>query len=170
MVEYEASGRINSKRKGVPMKKLHFILLLITGITALFSAYSLAAINHVYKVSFEWYSPYQEIYTGQLRDVLFDRWNLPALPEGAQFKVATALDSLGKPNGKESFVMKSVEEDANEYVFIYASLGETNSPEFRLKIVKIAQRGSVVEIKTSLNSPLKAENEFMGSQIGRAHV
>lgn len=115
------------------MKKSHLILLIVTGILALSSAYSLAAINQVYNIGFEWYSQLNGRYESELRDVSRDRCILQP---------------------KELSIDLSVNNGNNDdYIYVYCSLGTVSSPEYRIKIVNIAQRGNNMEIKVSLNTP-----------------
>ncbi|MCX7923381.1 MAG: hypothetical protein N3B21_15430 [Clostridia bacterium] len=136
------------------MKKTHLALLVIAGIMALCSVYSLAAINQIYRINFEWYSHYQHKFTGEYREALRDKWQLPDYPEKMKFEIfgdksefvfnndTSILSTLGITNV-----------DFNRFILFYADMGQVNSPEYRIKFFDIAQRGSVVEIKVGVNSP-----------------
>jgi hypothetical protein len=120
------------------MKKSHLVLLLVTGILALSSAYSLAAINQVYNIGFEWYSQLNGRYESELRDVSQDRCILQAK------QLSISMDSDGSND---------------DYIYINCSLGNVSSPEYRIKIVNIAQRGNNLEVRVSLNTPEKLEKD-----------
>ena len=121
------------------MKKSHLVLLIVTGILALSSAYSLAAINQVYNIGFEWFSQLNGRYESELRDVSWDRCILQP---------------------KQLSIDLSVNDGSNDdFIYVYCSLGNVNSPEYRIKIVNVAQRGNNMEIKVSLNTPEKLEND-----------
>ncbi len=141
------------------MRKTHLILLVITAVMALFSAYSLAAINQVYNIDFEWYSQFNKRFVYSERDTSLDKWSMPGYPEKMFIDVIRDLNdfqdieekSSTKPNSLFRSVVKS--NDFSKYALLYCSLGETHSPEYRIKVIDIAQRGNVVEVRLSLNNP-----------------
>jgi hypothetical protein len=136
------------------MRKLHVILLSTTVIMALSSAYSLAAINQVYKINFEWYSQYKGKFTGEYRETAKDKYIVNehtcevncriAGDENEALKLKKRLGNTGFNNLKADF---------NKYILLYSTFGEVDSPEYRIKIVDIAQRGDMVEVKVSINTP-----------------
>lgn len=141
------------------MKKTHLALLLVTAILALSSAYSLAAINQVYNIGFEWYSQLNSRYESGLRDISRDRCILPPKQLDIRLAVIDGQDSLqveekGLLSNAKALSLKAM----GDYIYIYSSLGNVSSPEYRIKIVDIAQRGSNIEIKVSVNTPAKAGN------------
>ena len=69
------------------MKKTHLIILIITAIMALFSAYSLAAINQVYNIDFEWYSQYKNCFVSDERDTSLDKWLIDNYPNTIKFEI-----------------------------------------------------------------------------------
>jgi len=143
------------------MKKLHLVLLVIAAVTALLSAYSLAAINQVYKINFEWYSWYHNTYVGEYRETSRDRWLLDSYPEQMEFSIIgdrTDAELLKKNKAVYEGIINGT--DFGKYILLYSSLGEFNSPEYKVKIISIAQRGNVVEIKVSLNSPVKKNDKL----------
>lgn len=149
------------------MRKSHLILVIIAAVMALFSAYSLAAINQVYKVNFEWYSQYYSKYTGEYRETLKDKWLLQAYPEHMEAGVVVdgkGLALLKKREGTAELKIAGV--DFDKYILLYYTLGKVYSPEYRAKIIDIAQRGTVVEIKVSMNSPAKSDEKSIGTGYG----
>ena len=140
------------------MKRLHIILLIITVTMALFSAYSLAAINQVYKINFEWYSQYKQSFSDNPRVAIDEKWSLDKYPDKMTSEIFT--DKNGILGSKDKSVNKNLNIDSFNFqkdILLYFTLGEVNSPEYRIKVVDIAQRGNVVEIKVSLNSPAKSD-------------
>lgn len=117
------------------MKKTHIVLLVSATVMALAAAYSLAAMSQVYKISFEWYSTYNQKFMSDKRDTSQDRWLPPELPSVLTFRLW--------------------EESGDGYLYMDASMGEESSPEYRIKISDIAQRGKTVEVRVALNSPAK---------------
>ncbi|MCX8131641.1 MAG: hypothetical protein N3I35_16300 [Clostridia bacterium] len=152
------------------MKKPHLIILIITAIMALFSAYSLAAINQVYNVEFEWFSQYNNSFRNDVRDTSYDKWYSAEHPEEMKLTVIrNYLDYLSfekEMGGRmEQSVMKRImTEDYEKYITICCSLGNVESLEYRVKIDEIAQRGNVVEVKVSMNSPVKEEKKGDGEK------
>ena len=140
------------------MKKTHLTLLIITAIMALFSAYSLAAMNQVYMIGFEWYSQYNNQYMGEYRETDRDRWQLGNYPEHMRFDIAGNDREFAMLKSKYSFSESKAfnpEVDFDKYILMGCTLGDVYSPEYRVKIIDIAQRGNVVEIKVSVSSPAK---------------
>jgi hypothetical protein len=136
------------------MKKSHFVLLVATAILALSSAYSLAAINQVYNIGFEWYSQLDGRYEGIYRDVSTDRQVLPSKDIDLKLSVIDSQEKLKAAVGTTEAIAKAITDGTlSSYVYIYCSLGQTDSPEFRIKVVDIAQRGNNLEIRLSINTP-----------------
>jgi hypothetical protein len=136
------------------MKKSHFILLVATAILALSSAYSLAAINQVYNIGFEWYSQLEERYEGIYRDVSADRQLLPSKDIGLKLSVIDSGEKLRAVAGEIEGTAKAMPDGSlADAVYICCWLGRTDSPEFRVKVVDIAQRGNNLEIRISINTP-----------------
>lgn len=141
------------------MKKSHLFLLVLAAVIALSSAYSLAAINQTYKIDYEWYSKYNEKYTDIKRYTSEDRWSLSHYPDDMEFNI---VNSIGKAN----FLMMRYgthltwglsDVDFDKYIIIYCKLGRAYSPEFRIRVGDIAQRGNTIEVKVSVNSAEKSE-------------
>lgn len=142
------------------MKKKHLILLVATVIAALSSAYSLAAINQVYRINFEWYSQLQSKFNAEFRDISADRWHHKSYQEYIQCNVLVQHEDskyLKEVYGVKDSELPSL--DFKRYVYLYCRLLSGNSPEYRLKVASIAQRGNVVEVKLSLNSPATVQPE-----------
>lgn len=139
------------------MKKIHVILLITTLILASFSVYSLAAINQVYKIDFEWYSEYSKNFSDQGRAAFEDKWILNKLPKNMGIEVYSGNNRIDEENGNLSLLQSSKKINYQNDILIYCSLGKVNSPEYRIKVIGIAQRGNVVEIKMSFNSPVKVD-------------
>lgn len=121
----------------VILKKTHLVLMVVTVILALSSAYSLAAINQTYHIGFEWYSELKGEYSEETRDTSRDRC-LQTF-QGGDIQIGISEDASGSKPG--------------EYVKISCSLGKVSSPEYRIKVMDIAQRGNNVEIRISVNTP-----------------
>lgn len=142
------------------MKKIHLILLITAAITALTSVYSLAAINQTYKIAYEWFSGYKEVYSADRRDTSRDKWQADGMPSGVSLAVIPQKDMFFGDEGlKES---KAFDMDFDRYLAVCASLGKVDSLEYRIKVSDIAQRGDVVEIIVSLNSPPKSAEKIDG--------
>lgn len=145
------------------MKRSHLVLLAITAILAVSSAYSLAAINQVYNVGFEWYSQYNRVFSAGQRDVSKDRCGQPL--KKLELKVGIVDSYFALQDIKEG--LPAVAGDINDEsladnIYVYCSLGETNSLEYRIKVVDIAQRGNNVEIKVSINTPANTGPDYSG--------
>lgn len=140
------------------MKKLHIILLIITVTMTLFSAYSLAAINQVYKIDFKWYSEYKQSFSDNPRETIDEKWLLDQYPDEMMTEIIT--DKIKVMNLKDENAKKNLETinfNFEEDILLYFSLGTVKSPEYKIKVIDIAQRGNVVEVKLSFNSPVKID-------------
>jgi len=142
------------------MKKLHIILLIITLILAIFSVYSLAAINQVYKIDFEWYSQYNKNFSDEARLTSDYKWILSRYPDKMMTEIFTDRNSIishkdENLNATTSIINFNFQND----VMLYCSLDRVNSPEYKIKVIDIAQRGNVVEIKLSLNGPARINRQ-----------
>lgn len=138
------------------MKKTHLILLVIAAVIAVSSAYSLAALNQVYSIDYDWFSQYNGRFTGEHRETSMDTWKLQTYPEKMIFRVVDSREAVSQmvKSGliKENPAAKI---DYKKYFLLYCTLGEVYSPDFRIKVTGIAQRGSMVEVRVSVNSPSK---------------
>lgn len=149
------------------MKRIHLILLIAAAITALSSVYSLAAMNQTYKITFEWFSEYKECFTSEKRDASRDKWQLEDIPPETVLTVITDALTLdtemakSRPAGK-----KPVSVNFEHDLIIFSSIGVVASPEYRIKVTDIAQRGDVVEVLVSMNSPIKPGD----SQVPATHT
>lgn len=140
------------------MKKTHFILLVISAVMALFSVYSLAIINQVYRINFSWYSELNDRFVNQERNVSGDKWMLSVYPESMVLEVIPSIEDAERV--VREYDIKRPQFFALNYkrwTMLYCSLGEVNSPDYRIKVVDIVQRENVVEVKVSLNSPREGE-------------
>lgn len=143
------------------MKKTHLFLLLLTAVLALTSAYSLTAINQVYSIDFEWYSQMDGRYENLHRDVSRDKCLLPLNKLDICLMVIDGSDSLNVVRKQYSTGLKYITDmDLMDNVFIYCMIGKTVSPEYRIKVVDIAQRGNNMEIKVSINTPGSIKEDF----------
>jgi hypothetical protein len=135
------------------MKKVHIALLVVAFITVLASGYSLAAINQVYSINFQWYSTYNKNFSDERRDLSRDKWQL----EGDLPKLNIGLTANGyiESDILEKVDSKQIADSTGNYLMLWAALGEESSPEYSVKVSSIAQRGEVVEVVISLNSPSK---------------
>jgi hypothetical protein len=140
------------------MKKLHIVLLIVTVTMALFSAYSLAAINQVYKIDFKWYSEYKQSFSDKQREAVDEKWFLDQYPDEMITEIITdkiKVMDLKDENTKRN--LETINFNFNEDILLYFSLGTVKWPEYKIKVLDIAQRGNVVEVKLSLNSPIKID-------------
>lgn len=135
------------------MKKIHIALLVVACITAVASVYSLAAINQVYSIDFQWYSTYKKAYLDEIRDLTRDKWQL----EGEEANLQIGVTSSGRIDSGilERIDKEAIDIDFGNYFLIWATTGEESSPEYNVRVSSIAQRGEVVEVVLSLNSPSK---------------
>lgn len=138
------------------MRKAHIALLIITAILALSSAYSLAAMNQVFKVDFSWFSQLTGQYSSEVRDTSEDKCIL------ANDKLKLQINLAGKKefdvahasgNGYNIDQRAITTESLFDNIYIICSLGKVNSPEYRIKVTDIAQRGNNVEVRLSINTP-----------------
>ena len=120
---------------------------------AAFSAYSLAAINQVYKIEYEWYSDYYKTFTNEWRNYMKNRWSLPFDHEKYKLSVITSREEAAALLSDELDEEIIGNMDFNKYVYLYCSLGKVKSPEYKIKILDIAQRVNYVEVIVGLNSP-----------------
>jgi hypothetical protein len=149
------------------MKKIHWILLIITVTLAVFSVYSLAAINQVYKIDFKWYSQYNRGFTDEVRAFYDEKWVLSKYPGNMITEVFPYENSLTEAKVENlNKILKLTNIDFQNDILIYCTLGSVDSPEYKIKVIDIAQRGNVVEVKLSLNSPDKLENHSGFSKHG----
>lgn len=146
------------------MKKVHIALLVVAFITVLASGYSLAAMNQVYSINFQWYSTYNKSFSDEIRDLSRDKWQLEGdLPE---LKIGLTANGNVDSDILEKVVSKEIAGSMGNYLILWAALGDESSPEYSVKVSSIAQRGEVVEVVVSLNSPSKVwskDSEFSGS-------
>jgi hypothetical protein len=148
------------------MKKSHMVLLVITAVMALFSVYSLAAINKVYSINYQWYSQYNNKFTSEFRQTNRDSWNLRLYPEDLKFQIVNDKDDLNDIKEGHSITKSVVRStDFSKYILIYCTLGEAFSPEYRIKVASIAQRGNVVEVKLSVNSPDRLNSSINANEV-----
>lgn len=124
----------------------------------LFSAYSLAAINQVYKINFEWYSQYNHSFSDSIRGINDEKWLLYKYPKQMMINIFTGnSDMISTKNENIDKTLKAINPNFQEDVLLFLTLGNVGSPEYKIKVIDIAQRGNVVEIKVSLNSPVKSK-------------
>lgn len=147
------------------MKKAHLTLLVVTAVMALFSAYSLAAMNQVYKISFEWYSQYNNKFIDEYRDTSLDRWRLEEYPKDMKLRVIGSREDFIKlETEQKNMGTYSPEMDLGKYIFIYCTLGQAHLPDYRIKVSDIAQRGNTIEVKLSVNSPSEEDGKSSSSK------
>jgi len=168
------------------MKKAHSALLMIAVITALSSAYSLAAINQVHRVDFEWYSQYEGRFTSERREAFGYKNNLKKGLKDLVFAVATCREELeaflsaaesGAGTGDNSEELEHAIldldhtklkvmdlTDFDRSILLCCSFGEVGSPAYRIKVTDVARRGGTVEVRVYINSPgrelVKTDNSY----------
>jgi len=139
------------------MKKVHIALLVVAFITVLASGYSLAAINQVYSINFQWYSTFNKDFSDEIRDLSRDKWQLEGdLPD---VKIGMTVNGHIDSDILEKADSKVIANSIGNYLLLWAYLGEESSPEYSIRISSVAQRGEVVEVVVSLNSPSKVWNK-----------
>jgi len=135
------------------MKKIHIALLVVAFLTAVTSVYSLAAINQVYDINFQWYSTFTKAYSDEVRDLSREKWQM----EGTEPNLKIGVTSSGNVDQgiSDRINQEALDIDYEKYFMIWATMGEETSPEYSVHFSSIAQRGNVVEIIVSINSPIK---------------
>jgi hypothetical protein len=139
------------------MKKTHWVLLTVSVLMFVFSTYSLAAMNKVYRIEYEWYSQYSGKFTRESRDLGKDKWEIQQPLRQIRFGIAGEHEELPGELLTEKGLKKAGAADFNRFVFIYGLLEKVSSPEYRIRFLDIAQRGNVVEILFNVNYPPKSE-------------
>jgi hypothetical protein len=140
--------------KMTKMKKSHILVLAMALVLAATSAYSLAAINQVYNIGFDWYSQYQKSYISGARETSLDTWQKTANSPEVSFRTILNRSILNEMNSKaEPYLSIYKKNDFNKYILLDCTMGKVYSPNYRIKVTGIAQRGNVVEVMVSLNSP-----------------
>lgn len=140
------------------MKKSHILVLVMTLVLAATSAYSLAAINQVYNINFEWYSQYQKNYITTPRETSLDVWQKTDTSPEVRFRAILDRTMLNDMNSKdEPYFALYKKNNFNDYILLDCLMDKVYSPNFRIKVTGIAQRGNVVEVRVSLNSPVVPE-------------
>jgi len=150
------------------MKKSHLFLIIVAAIMALSSMYSLAAMNQVYKIDYDWYSQYRKTFTRETRETTRDKWLLEDYPEDAGFYVIKNKDDYSafceRYNIEEISEISNI--DFDKYILLFCTLGKVRSPVYRIKVKDIAQRGETIEVMLSVNSPEKLETENSFAEDG----
>jgi hypothetical protein len=96
-------------------------------------------------------------YSSEPRNTDIYEWYSPELPHGSSFKVFSAKTvDRAAPVLANAYTL--AQNDRGKYFLIYASLGKVNSLEYSIKIAGLAQRGNVIEVRVSMNSPLKKDS------------
>jgi len=141
------------------MKKSHLFLIVVAAVMALSSMYSLAAMNQIYKIDYEWYSQYKKAFSREIRETARDKWLLADYPEDAGFYVVKNTDSYSAVCDRYNIeeISQIINTDFNKYILLFCTLGRVSSPVYRIKVKDIAQRGETVEVMLSTNSPEEQE-------------
>lgn len=138
----------------IRLKKRHLLLLILTLILAVSSAYSLAAINQVYIIDFDWYSQLYNRFENSVRDVSNDRCVLNVNKLDLGLAVIDDINTLKLYKKAVPINERQISEDTLDgYLYMFCTLGEVSSPEYRIKVVGMAQKSDVIEIKVSINTP-----------------
>lgn len=143
------------------MKKTYKILLLLTLILAILSISALVIVNQAYKIDFQWYSQFDNKYKNESRDLLSDDWKLSSYPNETELTVINNEESFKEYTKNHRNYKKYLnKENLKDSIYICCSFGSVYSIDYRIKVKNIIQRGNVVEIKISANSPEKALDSF----------
>jgi len=146
------------------MKKSHLFLIIVAAVMALSSMYTLAAMNQIYKIDYEWYSQYKRIFSREIRETARDRWLLADYPEDAGFYIVKNADDYKAICDHYNIEEMSqiINTDFKKYILLFCTLGRVSSLVYRIKVKDIAQRGETVEVMLSTNSPenLETGNAF----------
>lgn len=140
------------------MKKTHLFIIVAAALLACSSIYSLAAMNQIYKIDFDWYSQYNKEFVSEKRITGEDKWQRMGLPVKPVFFISNRMEAVQPIYGSRSADANETRDYSDNYIYINCSLGGVYSPEYRIKVIEIAQRGTVVEVKVSLNSPASKSN------------
>ena len=129
------------------MKKVHLAILVSSLILTILSVYTIAVINLIYNVPFEWYSKVSEGFHSEQRNTNFyevtrDNKINPI------FEVIRGNDS----NGIGIKRMRSLGNlDFEKYIYLYCSLAEVTQNDANIKFKEMAQRGNIIEVIASIN-------------------
>lgn len=141
------------------MKKTHWVLLMLSILMFVFSTYSLAAMNRVYRIEYEWYSAYNGGFSADSRDLGRDVWEMLQPLRRIRLGVAGKRDELPAELAAEKGLKKMRAQEFQRYVYVYGLLEKADSPEHRIRFLDVAQRGNVVEILFNVNYPGKSQNQ-----------
>ncbi|MCX7747246.1 MAG: hypothetical protein N2645_10200 [Clostridia bacterium] len=141
------------------MKKSHLILLIVTLIITVFSAYSLAEINQIYKIAFECFTYDYNRYLAADNYKMSDKWWENQYPKEINFSIVRNQRELESISLDIELKKKAKRTDFEKDMLLYCSLGFLNSYDYRIKVMDIAQRENTVEVRVSTNSPEKLQTE-----------
>jgi hypothetical protein len=134
------------------MKRSHVVLLVMTIVLTLCSAYSLAALNQTYYFDIEWFSQYNNCFSKAERSYVQDKWSLSSFPESLKLKLirnSIELEDVGLNEGlitgEAGFFSRNL--------LVYVGFDKCSSIEYRMRVMEMAQRGNNLEVKVCMNSP-----------------
>lgn len=134
------------------MKRLHKVLFIVFLLLGSFSAYSLAQMNQVHQIGYEWdkgkgnFSDRSRSYYGE--------WTSPKRTEYMDFEVITNLDEVVTVNGPSTVkYVATPDVDFHNEFLVFATLGEVSGKGYSIKIKELAQRGNIVEVAVDLAQP-----------------
>lgn len=112
------------------------------------SVYSIAVINLVYNVPFEWYSKMNEGFRSEQRNTNYYELSISNNKTNPRFEIICGNDSdgLGIKRMRSLF-----DTEFNKYIYLYCTLGEVTQNDSSIKIKEMAQRGNTIEVITTIN-------------------
>lgn len=114
---------------------------------ALFSVYSLAAINYTQIVSFEWYSGYNDNYLKTTRWTNED-WDLYGNAKGVKLNIVGSENDLKKYGENVPEALHNA--DFNKYIYLEVSLNNKVTAANSLQIIEVSKRGNYIESKANI--------------------
>lgn len=134
------------------MKRIHKVFFVVFLLLASFSAYSLAQMNQIHKIGYEW-DKGKNGFSDRSRDY-YGEWTSPKLTEYMDFDVITNPNQMVTINGPSSVKYVAIPDvDFNKEFLVFATLGEVSGKGYSIKIKELAQRGNIVEVAVDLAQP-----------------
>lgn len=134
------------------MKKVHKVFFIVFLLLSSFSAYSLAQMNQVHQIGYEWDKGMGN-FSDRSRDY-YGEWTSPKVTEYMDFNVITNSDEVVTVNGSTTVkYVDTPEVDFNNEFLVFATLGEVPGRGYLIKVKEIAQRGNIVEVAVDLAQP-----------------
>jgi ABC-type enterochelin transport system ATPase subunit len=130
------------------LKKMHLWLLILGLILMSLSGYAITMMNMKNHIGFEWFSKYHNAFQREIRNAEHYHLLMTTKSLSPSFEVIVNEASRGEAL---RILRSMVLPDFDEYVYVYATLGEMNQMDSNIKITQMAQRGTTVEIIAAIN-------------------